>query len=55
MLRGYLETDSEMTTFSHEVWFKGLTGGLFANAFGKDFREMLPEVLNNIKKIAEDQ
>jgi len=39
--------------FTHEVWFKGLTAGIFAKAFGGEFRKMLPVVLENIKKIAE--
>jgi hypothetical protein len=41
------------TYFTHEVWFTGLTGGIFARKFGPRFREMLPEVMNKVKKIAE--
>ena len=47
-VKRYLKMDG-----THEVWFAGLTRGLFAKAFGGKFRGMLPEVLNNIKTIAE--
>lgn len=52
-VRRYLKTDNGKTTFTHEVWFKGLTGGVFAKAFGAEFREMLPTVLSNVKDLAE--
>jgi hypothetical protein len=39
--------------FTHEVWFSGLTGGLFARQFGDTFREMLPQVMQNVKQLAE--
>jgi hypothetical protein len=48
-----LEVKSGRTFFTHEVWFSGLTSGIFANLFGKKFRAMLPEVMENIKKIVE--
>lgn len=53
-VKRYLRTENDLTTFTHEVWFKGLTGGIFAKAFGQKFREMLPDVLSNIKKIVEE-
>ncbi len=52
-VKRYLNTENNKTTFTHEVWFKGLTRGIFAKAFGGNFRKMLPEVLQNIKQIAE--
>jgi Polyketide cyclase / dehydrase and lipid transport len=48
-----LEIKNGKTYFTHEVWFSGLTGGIFANIFGEKFKKMLPEVMENIKKIAE--
>ena len=48
-----LSSQNGKTLFTHEVWFSGLTGGIFAKAFGAKFREMLPEVLENIKRKAE--
>ncbi|MEM1320100.1 MAG: SRPBCC family protein [Bacteroidota bacterium] len=48
-----LEEKDGKTMFTHEVWFKGLTGGLFAKRFGPKFRELLPEAMAQIKSIAE--
>ena len=48
-----LKTEAGQTIFTHEVWFTGLLGGIFAKALGTSFREMLPGVLKNIKEIAE--
>jgi len=48
-----LEVKDKTTYFTHEVWFKGLTGGIFAKKFGPKFREMLPIAMENIKTIAE--
>ncbi len=52
-VKRYLTKEKEKISFTHEVWFKGLTGGLFAKAFGAKFREMLPTVLSNVKTLAE--
>ena len=52
-VKRYLKTKNETTTFTHEVWFKGFTGGIFAKVFGERFRTMLPDVLLNIKTIVE--
>lgn len=41
--------------FTHEVRFRGLTGGLFARMLGKAYREMLPKVMQNIQRQAEGQ
>jgi len=51
-VKRYLIVEGGKTTFTHEVWFTGLTRGLFAKAFGKKFRAMLPEVIESIKSIA---
>ena len=52
-VKRYLDTKNGQITFTHEVWFKGLTRGIFSKAFGGKFRKMLPEILNNVKEIAE--
>ncbi|MEM6395763.1 MAG: SRPBCC family protein [Bacteroidota bacterium] len=52
-VRRFLETIDGQTVFTHDVRFKGLTSGIFAKSLGKEFRAMLPEVLQNIKNIAE--
>jgi hypothetical protein len=41
------------TVFKHEVWFSGMTAGMFAGMLGKDFQKMLPEVMENVKTLAE--
>lgn len=52
-VKRYLSKQNTQVQFTHEVWFKGLTAGIFAKSFGKKFREMLPEVMQNIKNQAE--
>ncbi|MEL6659837.1 MAG: SRPBCC family protein [Bacteroidota bacterium] len=52
-VKRYLDSSDGQLTFTHEVWFTGLTKGIFAKAFGEKFRNMLPEVLENVKAIAE--
>ncbi len=52
-VRRYLTVEDDTTIFTHEVWFKGITAGLFAKQFGPKFRALLPEVMENIKSIAE--
>ena len=54
-VKRYLTEEKGKTVFTHEVWFKGLTGAIFAKAFGEKFRNMLPDVLGRIKTIAEAQ
>lgn len=50
-----LEVKEEKTFFTHEVWFTGITRGIFARVLGKDFRKALPEVMEKIQKIAESK
>jgi len=52
-VKRFLEEKNGKTFFTHEVWFKGLTAGIFAKVFGPKFRKMLPEAMNNIKQLAE--
>lgn len=54
-VKRYIEIKDGKTIFTHEVWFQGLTKKIFAKAFGGKFRKMLPDVLTNIKKIAEEE
>lgn len=41
------------TSITHEVWFSGLLAGLFAGVFGRKFRSLLPNVVANVKNLAE--
>ncbi len=54
-VKRYMTDDELGLTFTHEVWFAGLTKGIFAKAFGANFRVLLPEVMQNVKRIAEAQ
>ena len=48
-VRRHYTMEEGAITYTHEVWFKGLTKGIFANSFGPKFRSMLPGVMQNIK------
>ncbi|HAA20753.1 MAG TPA: polyketide cyclase [Cytophagales bacterium] len=48
-----LSEEDGKTVFTHEVWFQVLTAGIFARAFGDNFRAMLPEVMETVKAQAE--
>ena len=48
-----LQVADGMTVFTHEVWFAGLSAGIFARALGTEFQEMLPAVMEQIKVLAE--
>lgn len=52
-VRRLFEETAEGNTITHEVWFRGVTSGLFARALGRDFRVMLPAVVEKVKEIAE--
>lgn len=41
------------TQFTHEVWFSGFSKGLFGWALGREYRMLLPKVLEAIKAQAE--
>ena len=53
-LRRRLEQTGGRTIFTHQVRFVGLLGGVFARVLGKRFRELLPEVMENVKALAEN-
>ena len=53
-VKRYLEKAGDKTKFTHEVWFKGITAGIFSRMFGPEFRKMLPEVVEKIKEVAEE-
>lgn len=51
-VRRYWLVEDGKTWLTHEVWFKGLTASLFAKRFGPKFRQVLPEVVENVSKKA---
>lgn len=48
-----LEVKAGVTYFTHDVQFTGLLKKVLGNALGKKYRAMLPEVMLEIKQIAE--
>lgn len=54
-VKRFLKTTDQQTVFTHEVWFQGLTSGVFAALFGTKFKKLLPQVMEEIKKIAEEK
>jgi hypothetical protein len=49
----YLRVNDNKTIFTHEVSFEGLTAGLFSKLLGKQFKLVLPDVMQNLRAIAE--
>jgi hypothetical protein len=49
----HLHSQSGCTYFTHEVSFQGLFAFLFGWLLGRRFRNILPSVMENIKRIAE--
>ncbi len=50
-----LESNSGLTRFTHEVQFTGILKKFFGKRLGKNYRAMLPNVMQSIAKIAEKQ
>ncbi len=48
-----LDTQSDGTYFTHKVWFEGISAFIFSRILGKQFQAVLPNVMENIKRIAE--
>ena len=54
-VKRFLEEKEGKTYFTHEVWFSGLSKGIFGSALGKNYRRILPEVMARIREIAEQE
>ena len=50
-----LEVKDEITYFTHDVEFTGILKKILGNKLGKNYRTMLPEVMAEIKRIAESR
>jgi hypothetical protein len=55
VIKRTLEVKNGITYFTHDVEFTGLLKKVFGNVLGKEYRAMLPNVLSEIKRIAEQQ
>jgi hypothetical protein len=51
-VKRFLSKKGEKTVFTHEVWFTGISKGLFGRLLGKNYRKILPDVMSEIEKIA---
>ena len=49
----YLSSQSDITHFTHEVSFQGAFAFVFGLLLGCQFRAILPNVMENVKQIAE--
>ena len=52
-VKRFLTEQNGQTVFTHEVWFTGLTKGIFGRALGRNYRTILPTVMQKINAIAE--
>ncbi len=49
----FLQLQPDGTDFTHEVSFQGLLGWLFGRLLGRQFKTVLPGIMENVKQIAE--
>lgn len=47
-VRRELQQQADATTFTHQVWFSGVAGPVFAAFFGPRYRAVLPKVMARI-------
>ena len=52
-IRRYCEKIDGKLFFTHQVWFKGLASGYFFRQLSPEFKKMLPQVMENVKDLAE--
>jgi hypothetical protein len=55
IIKRSLSTNNGITYFTHDVQFTGLLKKIFGKQLGKNYRAMLPKVMAEIKKIAEQK
>lgn len=55
IVRRSMKQTDEGILFTHEVEFTGLLKQFFAKKFGSRYKAMLPEVMKEIKRIAEEK
>jgi hypothetical protein len=52
-VKRYFQQNGGTLRFTHEVWFDGLLGRVFAMLLGKNFMKILPLVMEEVRKKAE--
>ncbi len=53
VIKRSLQTENNVTQFTHDVDFTGFLKKPLGNSIGKRYRTLLPEVMDKIKKLAE--
>ncbi|BAY17211.1 hypothetical protein NIES2109_14700 [Nostoc sp. HK-01] len=54
-VRRYLTVNQSGTFFTHEISFTGILSFLFSNLLGRKFQKVLPEVMDKLRKLAEER
>lgn|GEM_PF-5545361 len=54
-VKRYLSVREGKKWLTYQVWFTGLSKGVFAKALGKNYRKMLPSVMERISLLAQNQ
>jgi hypothetical protein len=54
-VKRYLSVREGKKWLTHQVWFTGLSKGVFAKALGKNYRKMLLSVMERISLLAQNQ
>ena len=52
-LHRFLHTEGGQTQFTHQIYFKGLTAGIFAKSMGERYQKMLPPVMQALMETRE--
>jgi hypothetical protein len=55
VIKRTLEVKNDITYFTHDVKFTGLLKKVLGKKLGKNYRAMLPDVMREIKRIAESK
>lgn len=53
IVKRYLKQEGDQVVFTHDVQFTGLLKGMFGKMMGAKYKEMLPQVMEKVKEIAE--
>ncbi|AFY60745.1 SRPBCC family protein [Synechococcus sp. PCC 6312] len=51
----YVQTNSNLTTFTHQIEFSELLSGVFGLIIGRNFKKVLPTVMKQLRDLAEEK
>ncbi len=55
VIKRSLTAENDLVYFTDDIAFTGFLKGIFGFMLGKQFKKVLPEVMNNFKKLAENK